>query len=676
MILISAGLVLAAVVLLIAGFIMAEPFLIMWSIVVSVLSALFLVIGAFLRRHELFPGGGGAGAKTPQANAPMVTPTAITPAGAATAPTMPHQQPPRPLTPASPVPSGMGPRPATAPGAPPRPAAGAPRGISPDAIVLVIPGRKRYHVAGCRQLAGREYEELTFEEAREEGFTPCTTCLPDAALGGRQVPPAAEPRQGQPAGRAPYTAAQGPRDTAPAGRPASSAPPAGAASPAGAVSPAGAASPVEAASPAEAAPARERESAAQTGSRPPAGGPGAPASTDDKDSPQGRPAGAKPTSTPSAGAPETAASTQATPTAGSTTSDDTSATSDSTSTASHGTSATSGGTSATSGGTSAASDGASAASGGKAEAASAEPAASVGKPATPGGRPATSAGKPGTSGGAEFAPGGDEEPSPGKAKTPTEKVGTPAGKVGTSADKVETSADKVGSAAEKAGPADGKAAGAAGRPQPSGKAAQSAPAEAEDDERDTAPGGLPLPPAMPGRLVAGVPGSAQRKPAVQEEQAADEDTATQQTQRLCPPAGAASSGPEPESEPEAERPGGKSATSRGGWFDRPESMAQEPVEPEVTAPGRAGPPVASGPTPPAPGTAGGAEKGESANDTVRLDRPGIVKVIGGTKRFHNSSCPLVRAAEASGVLSMPRAEAEAKGLTPCSVCMHEHQTVG
>ncbi|MFC7643451.1 hypothetical protein ACFQX6_23500 [Streptosporangium lutulentum] len=54
-----------------------------------------------------------------------------------------------------------------------------------EAIVLVIPGRKRYHVAGCRQLVGRDHEELTREEAREEGFTPCTTCLPDSTAGTR-----------------------------------------------------------------------------------------------------------------------------------------------------------------------------------------------------------------------------------------------------------------------------------------------------------------------------------------------------------------------------------------------------------------------------------------------------------------------------------------------------------
>ncbi|WP_157244700.1 hypothetical protein [Nonomuraea typhae] len=176
MILISAGLVLAAVVLLIAGFVLAKPFLIMWSIVVSVLSALFLVIGALLRRHELFPGGRAGATATPPD------------------PRLGHPQPPH----AGQAPVGMPPSPQrpptpqqTAPQPVPRRPAGG--GIAPDAIVLVIPGRKRYHVPGCRQLIGRDPEELTFVEAREEGFSPCTSCLPDAALGGRQLPPAADP---------------------------------------------------------------------------------------------------------------------------------------------------------------------------------------------------------------------------------------------------------------------------------------------------------------------------------------------------------------------------------------------------------------------------------------------------------------------------------------------------
>ncbi|MEU6997746.1 hypothetical protein [Nonomuraea sp. NPDC046570] len=197
-------------VLLIAGFVLAKPFLIMWSIVVSVLSALFLVIGAFLRRHELFPGGGAAQAPPPGPQSGQVPPVVrpvpqqgLSPLqqGSAGAPPAPRPHPPYQTVPQ---------QTATVPGlARPRPPAlsGPQAGISPDALVLVIPGRKRYHVAGCRQLAGREQEELTYEEAREEGFTPCTTCLPDAALGGRQLPPDPEP-----AGRDPYAEAR-PGDT-------------------------------------------------------------------------------------------------------------------------------------------------------------------------------------------------------------------------------------------------------------------------------------------------------------------------------------------------------------------------------------------------------------------------------------------------------------------------------
>ncbi|MGS2640433.1 hypothetical protein [Streptosporangium sp. G12] len=186
MILISAGLVLTAIVLLIAGFVLAKPFLVIWSIAVSMLSAVFLVIGALLRRHELFPGG-DAGASQP------LPPKGPMPAGPLPAPHgMPAQshgmQVQMPNQPSAPqqmmvrhgmpqVPAPTQPR--RGPVAGPATAAAARRGaLDPEAIVLVIPGRKRYHVAGCRQLAGRDHEELTCEEAREEGFTPCTTCLP------------------------------------------------------------------------------------------------------------------------------------------------------------------------------------------------------------------------------------------------------------------------------------------------------------------------------------------------------------------------------------------------------------------------------------------------------------------------------------------------------------------
>jgi len=62
---------------------------------------------------------------------------------------------------------------------PSRPAAQA---LPPEGdIVLVVPGRRRFHVSGCTHLTGRLTEELTVNEAVEEGFSPCTSCLPDAA---------------------------------------------------------------------------------------------------------------------------------------------------------------------------------------------------------------------------------------------------------------------------------------------------------------------------------------------------------------------------------------------------------------------------------------------------------------------------------------------------------------
>ncbi|SNS11968.1 hypothetical protein SAMN05216276_1004162 [Streptosporangium subroseum] len=182
MILVSAGLVLTAIVLLIAGFVLGQAYLVMWSIAISLLSAVFLVIGALLRRHELFPGG-HAGA------APAFPQKGPVPAGPLPAPhMMPNQTSPHP--PQMMMPRGMqqtatvAAQPRLSPMARPVPAAR--QGPLDDgAIVLVIPGRKRYHVAGCRQLVGRDHEELTHEEAREEGFTPCTTCLPESIAGAQ-----------------------------------------------------------------------------------------------------------------------------------------------------------------------------------------------------------------------------------------------------------------------------------------------------------------------------------------------------------------------------------------------------------------------------------------------------------------------------------------------------------
>ncbi|HWD03520.1 MAG TPA: hypothetical protein VG674_13805 [Amycolatopsis sp.] len=45
-----------------------------------------------------------------------------------------------------------------------------------DSVVCVIPGRMRYHHCGCASLDGRDYERVTVDEAREEGFSQCTSC--------------------------------------------------------------------------------------------------------------------------------------------------------------------------------------------------------------------------------------------------------------------------------------------------------------------------------------------------------------------------------------------------------------------------------------------------------------------------------------------------------------------
>jgi hypothetical protein len=44
--------------------------------------------------------------------------------------------------------------------------------------VLVIAGRRRFHRKECALTSGRSCEEVTVAEAREEGFTPCSTCKP------------------------------------------------------------------------------------------------------------------------------------------------------------------------------------------------------------------------------------------------------------------------------------------------------------------------------------------------------------------------------------------------------------------------------------------------------------------------------------------------------------------
>ncbi len=52
--------------------------------------------------------------------------------------------------------------------------------------VLVVDEHPRYHLEGCRFLAGRETIPIPLDEARTDGFTPCALCTPDRHLADRE----------------------------------------------------------------------------------------------------------------------------------------------------------------------------------------------------------------------------------------------------------------------------------------------------------------------------------------------------------------------------------------------------------------------------------------------------------------------------------------------------------
>jgi hypothetical protein len=128
------------------------------SIGVSIISALCLAIGVFLRRKELF---GSVESETSAKRSAVSRSRKTARQAKAKARVGAGDEAPVPVASAT----------AT--------------DVPADTSVFVVPGRKRYHLETCRQLAGRDKEELTFVEAREEGFTACTACLPDTALAAR-----------------------------------------------------------------------------------------------------------------------------------------------------------------------------------------------------------------------------------------------------------------------------------------------------------------------------------------------------------------------------------------------------------------------------------------------------------------------------------------------------------
>ncbi|MGH3391102.1 MAG: hypothetical protein ACRDOO_19715 [Actinomadura sp.] len=173
MIILSGALVVLAIALLIAGILFGNSgaellgldglMMIYVSITVSIVSALCLAIGVYLRRRELFGKVDTGQAGTPKADKKTKKARKGGPKGAA-------DTDPAATEPAAEDAFTL-----------PVPAVDVPA----DALVHVVRGRKRYHLDSCRQLAGRGKEELTYAEAQEEGFSPCTACMPDTALAAR-----------------------------------------------------------------------------------------------------------------------------------------------------------------------------------------------------------------------------------------------------------------------------------------------------------------------------------------------------------------------------------------------------------------------------------------------------------------------------------------------------------
>jgi hypothetical protein len=186
-IVISGALVLVALVLLIIGVVSQELPFVYGSIAVSLVSLVFLVIGILQRRGETVPATGGAGSPEPAPSRDADSVTAVIPS-----------QGSRRVGAAEPA---AGAEPAAE--AEPAPAESADEELEVGGTVLVVEGRPRYHVGGCRYLTGKSAEPVDVRDAREEGFTPCGVCKPDesieqaAEVVEELEPSGAEPQDGE-----------------------------------------------------------------------------------------------------------------------------------------------------------------------------------------------------------------------------------------------------------------------------------------------------------------------------------------------------------------------------------------------------------------------------------------------------------------------------------------------
>ena len=198
MIVISGALVLVALVLLVIGVVSPELNYVYASIVVSLASGIFLLVGILQRRRTGAPAETAPAAQGSKpggaADGDVAPVTAVLPAGSSRSPR--RQEP---------APGSV----AIAPAEPEAPEADElPEDDDLAGYVLVVPGRPRYHVDGCRYVSGKDVEELDVRDARDEGFTACGVCRPDEALedayydddeDDQAQPPEQEPEEREPA---------------------------------------------------------------------------------------------------------------------------------------------------------------------------------------------------------------------------------------------------------------------------------------------------------------------------------------------------------------------------------------------------------------------------------------------------------------------------------------------
>ncbi len=173
MIVISGALVLVALILLVIGLIGSTLTFVYTSIAVSLASFAFLIFGILQRRKEILPPSAGAGVSlSKEASAPggpavtvgnIAFPRSVSPSDEAEGVTTLSAVYAPPVTAAAPVAAEDDGTPVA------------------TGTVLVVAGRPRYHVAGCRYLAGKDAEPVNAADARHEGFTACGVCQPDAA---------------------------------------------------------------------------------------------------------------------------------------------------------------------------------------------------------------------------------------------------------------------------------------------------------------------------------------------------------------------------------------------------------------------------------------------------------------------------------------------------------------